>query len=157
VVWGFSDNPYIPHGVPAYVASVLRSLGYRASVRLVPFARWTDEINSHAQVTATLDWVPNYPAPSAYLPGFFGCHGVYDPGHACDPQLDRQMRSATALQLVDPSRAAALWREIDHELVDRAWWVTTVQQHPPELVSKRLRNYEFSPIGDFIADQAWVR
>jgi hypothetical protein len=67
------------------------------------------------------------------------------------------MRQADALQLVDPSRAAAMWRRIDHELVDRAWWATTVEQHPPELVSKRLRNFEGSPIGDFIADQAWLR
>jgi hypothetical protein len=32
-----------------------------------------------------------------------------------------------------------------------------VNSHPPEFVSKRLGNYEFHPIGDFIADQAWVR
>jgi peptide/nickel transport system substrate-binding protein len=162
VVWGSSDFPYIPHGVPAYIASVLRSLGYRASIHLVPFGEWNDNLSKRMQIGAGLDWVPNYPAPSAYLPGFFGCHGFYghgdyDPGHACDPALDRQMRQADALQLVDPRRAAALWSRIDRELVDRAWWATTVQQHPPELVSKRLRNFEGSPIGDFIADQAWLR
>jgi peptide/nickel transport system substrate-binding protein len=162
VVWGSSDFPYIPRGVPAYIASVLRSLGYRASVHLVPFGDWNDSLSERMQVGAGLDWVPNYPAPSAYLPDFFGCHGFYghgdyDPGHACDPALDRQMRQADALQLVDPRRAAALWRRIDRELVDRAWWATTVEQHPLELVSKRLRNFEGSPIGDFIADQAWLR
>jgi peptide/nickel transport system substrate-binding protein len=162
VVWGSSDFPYIPHGVPAYIASVLRSLGYRASIHLVPFGEWNDSLSKRMQIGAGLDWVPNYPAPSAYLPGFFGCHGFYghgdyDPGHACDPALDRQMRQADALQLVDPRRAAAMWNRIDRELVDRSWWATTVQQHPPELVSKRLRNFEGSPIGDFIADQAWLR
>jgi peptide/nickel transport system substrate-binding protein len=162
VVWGDSDFPYIPHGVPAYVASVLRSLGYRASVHLVHFGNWNDSLSERMQVGAGLDWVPNYPAPSAYLPDFFGCHGFhghgdYDPGHACDPTLDRQMRQADAVQLVDPRRAATLWGRIDRELVDRAWWATTVVQHPPELVSKRLRNFEGSPIGDFIADQAWLR
>ena len=114
------------------------------------------------QIGAGLDSVPNYPAPSAYLPDFFGCHGFhghgdYDPGHACDRALDRQMQQADGLQLVDPRRAAALWGRIDRELVDRAWWATTVEQHPPELVSKRLRNFEGSPIGDFIVDQAWLR
>ncbi|MFZ1879832.1 MAG: BTAD domain-containing putative transcriptional regulator [Gaiellaceae bacterium] len=162
VVWGSSDFPYIPHGVPAYVASVLRSLGYRASVHLVRFGDWNDSLSRRMQVGAGLDWVPNYPAPSAYVPGFFGCHGFYghgdfDPGHACDSALDRQMRRADELQLVDPGRAAALWSRIDRELVDRAWWATTVEQHPPEFVSKRLRNFEGSPIGDFIADQAWLR
>jgi hypothetical protein len=83
-------------------------------------------------------------------------HGDYDPGHACDPAVDRQMRQADALQLVDPRQAAKLWSRIDRELVDRASWATTAQ-HPPELVSNCLRNFEFSPIGDFIADQAWLR
>jgi hypothetical protein len=64
----------------------------------------------------------------------------------------RQTRSS-----FDPRRAATSWRRIDHELVDRAWCATTVQPHPPELVSKRLHNFEFSLVGDFIADQAWVR
>ena len=162
VVWGSSDFPYIPHGIPAYVASVLRSLGYRASVHLVHFGDWNDSLSKRMQIGAGLDWVPNYPAPSAYLPDFFGCHGFhghgdYDPGHACDRALDRQMQQADGLQLVDPRRAAALWGRIDRELVDRAWWATTVEQHPPELVSKRLRNFEGSPIGDFIVDQAWLR
>jgi peptide/nickel transport system substrate-binding protein len=161
VVWGSSDFPYIPHAVPAYIASVLRSLGYRASVHLVPFGDWNDSLSERMQIGAGLDWVPTYPAPSAYLPDFFGCrgfygHGDYDPGHACDPALDRQMRQAGALQLADPRRAAALWSRIDRELVDEAWWATTVEQHPPELVSERLHNFEGNPIGDFIADQAWL-
>jgi hypothetical protein len=40
--------------------------------------------------------------------------------------------------------------------VNNAYWVTTVNGHEPELVSKRLKNYQYSP-GDFIADQVWLR
>jgi hypothetical protein len=29
--------------------------------------------------------------------------------------------------------------------------------HTPELVSSRVRNYQFHPVWDFIASQAWVR
>jgi peptide/nickel transport system substrate-binding protein len=156
-VWGFSDFPYIPHTVPAYIASVLRSLGYPSNVHLVPFERWTRAINRKAQVTATLDWVPDYPAPSSYLPGFFGCDGKRDAGHGCDPALGPLMKRAESLQAVDPARAAMLWTRIDHKLVDEAWWAPTVRPHPPEITSTRLRNYEFNPIGDFVADQAWLR
>lgn len=44
----------------------------------------------------------------------------------------------------------------DHMITDRAYWVTTENVHPPAFVSRRLRNYEFSPAGDFLADQAWL-
>ncbi len=33
----------------------------------------------------------------------------------------------------------------------------TATLQTPELVSKRLGNYQFHPVWDFIADQAWVR
>ncbi len=29
--------------------------------------------------------------------------------------------------------------------------------HAPELVSSRLRNFQFHPVWDFIADQVWLR
>jgi peptide/nickel transport system substrate-binding protein len=156
-VWGFSDVPYIPHAFPAYVASVLRSLGYRTTVHLVPFARWNNTITEHAQVIAGLDWLPDYPEPSSYVPAFLGCRGTYDVGHGCDPAVDRLMRKASELELSHPAAAAALWMRVDHKLVDEAWWAPTVNNHPPELVSRRLGNYEYHPLGDFIADQAWVR
>jgi hypothetical protein len=41
--------------------------------------------------------------------------------------------------------------------VNNAYWVTTVNGHETELVSKRLKNYQYSPVEDFIADQVWLR
>jgi hypothetical protein len=35
--------------------------------------------------------------------------------------------------------------------------VTTVNGHEPEFVSRRLENCQYSPVGDFIADQVWLR
>jgi hypothetical protein len=32
-----------------------------------------------------------------------------------------------------------------------------VNLQEPELVSKRLGNYQYSPVWGFIADQAWLR
>jgi peptide/nickel transport system substrate-binding protein len=156
-VWGFSNFTYLPHGFPAYVASVLRAIGYRSIVHLVPFEKWNAAINRRAAVVATLDWLPDFPSPSDFVPSFFGCNGSQDPGHACDPEVDRLMTRAVALQSLDRSQAAALWTEIDHRLVEEAWWAPTVNPRIPELTSKSVGNYQVNPIDDFITDQIWVR
>ena len=57
----------------------------------------------------------------------------------------------------DPPRAAALWSQIDHELADRAYWVPTVSLRVPEIVSKRVQNYQHSPLWGFIPSQVWLR
>jgi hypothetical protein len=91
------------------------------------------------------------------VPGFFGCHGGFSNGYVCDPALDLEMGRATALELKDPRRAAALWLRIDHEIVDGAYWVPTVSLRSPEIVSRRVRNYQHSPLWGFIASQVWLR
>jgi hypothetical protein len=154
---GSPDEGFIPRELPACITSALRSLGYRTTLHLVPIANMTAEIWRRIQIATDGDWLPDYPTPSSYLPGFFGCRGALGHGTVCDPKLDRQMRQASDLQLRDPSRATALWARIDRELTDRAYWVPTVSLGAAELVSKRLRNYQFNPFGDFIADQAWLR
>jgi peptide/nickel transport system substrate-binding protein len=156
-VWGATDVLGVPRGMPAYIASVLRSLGYRTRLHLVPIASITLARRRTLQLTVDGDWGPDYPLPSALLPKFFGCHGGYSNGYVCDPALDRRMRAASALQARDPQRAAALWAQVDRDVVDRAYWVPTVNAHAPELVSARLRNFEYNPIWDFIASQAWLR
>ena len=156
-VWGTTDVLGVPRGLPAYVASLLRSLGYRTRLHLAPLSSIGYAMRSRFQLSVDGDWAPDFPMPSALLPKFFGCRGGYSNGYVCDPALDRKMRRASLLQLRDPQRAAALWAEIDHDIVDRAYWVPTVNSHGPELVSARLRNYQYNPIWDFIADQVWLR
>ena len=67
------------------------------------------------------------------------------------------MRRATALQERDPRRAAVVWSRIDHEIAAGAYWVPTVSLRSPEIVSKRVRNYQYSPLWGFIASQVWLR
>jgi hypothetical protein len=35
-------------------------------------------------------------------------------------------------------------------------WVPTVTHSDIELTSRRLRNYQYSPVGGFLADQSWL-
>jgi YVTN family beta-propeller protein len=157
-VWGATDLPGIPGELPAYVVHVLRSLGYRASLHLIPYATFSPTMRRGIQLSVDGDWVPDYPAPSSYIPQFFDCHGGNNrKRYVCDPKLDRQMQQASALELQDSARAASLWAKVDHEIVDRAFWVPTVNVRSTELVSKRLRNYQYHPVWGFMVDQVWLR
>jgi ABC-type transport system substrate-binding protein/DNA-binding SARP family transcriptional activator len=155
-VWGASDSLGVPRGVPAYVASVLRSLGYRVQLHMVRGATISYAKRRTFQLSADGDWAPDYPAPSALLPPFFGCSGGYTNGYVCDRELERLMRAASSAQLRAPERAAALWAQVDRRIVDQAYWVPTVISHAPAFVSARLRNYQYNPIWDFVAGQSWV-
>ena len=67
------------------------------------------------------------------------------------------MARANTLEATDPTRADALWARIDRSAVDEALWVPLANSHAVELVSKRLRNYQYNALLGFLADQAWVR
>ena len=157
VVWGYSDPSGVPHTVPEYIARVLRSLGYKARVRVAPAASMTTAVRRHLQLSADGDWEADYPSPSSYIPQFFGCGGGNSNGYFCDRRLDRKMQRATMLDLNHPLRAAALWTQVDHELTDQAAWVPMVSLRLVDLVSTRLRNYQYNPLWGFIADQVWLR
>jgi ABC-type transport system substrate-binding protein/DNA-binding SARP family transcriptional activator/DNA-binding beta-propeller fold protein YncE len=155
-VWGAADSA-VPTQVPRHVADVLRSLGYRVRLHVVPSSTIRPAMRRDFQLTAEGDWLPDYPAPSAYLPLFFGCGGSLSNGYTCDPELDREMLRASRLQLTDPARSAALWTKINRRLVDEAFWVPTVNIQEAEIVSRRVRNYQFSPVSGFLPDQVWLR
>jgi peptide/nickel transport system substrate-binding protein len=156
-VWGLSDEPVIPRELTAYVGGVLRSLGYRVHVHLLRFNSITQAMRRGHQMSTDGDWLPNYPAPSAYLPRFVACGGSNGNGYVCNRRLDAQMARALSDQLDDPRRAEDEWARVDHLITDEAYWVPTVTDRYVDLASKRVRNYEFSPVWGFIADQAWVR
>jgi peptide/nickel transport system substrate-binding protein len=147
----------IPRRLPAYVAGVLRALGYRTTLHRLPLASITAVQRRRFQLSIDGDWLPDYPTPSSYLPDSFGCHGGQRPGYGCDRRLDRHMQNAATLQVRDPVRAARVWTRVDHALTDRAMWVPTVNVQAPELVSRRVRNYQYHPVWGFIADQVWLR
>jgi YVTN family beta-propeller protein len=153
-VWGASDEFVVPRQLTAYVGNVLRSLGYRVRVHLERIGSITVAARRSRQMSADGDWLPAYPTPSSYVPPFFACNGGYSNGYVCNRGLDADMARALSLQLRDPQKAAALWMRIDHEVTDLSYWVPTVTARVVELVSKRIRNYQFQPIYGFIATQA---
>jgi YVTN family beta-propeller protein len=156
-VWGSPDEGYVPPTAAPYVAAVLRSLGYRVELHMIPFATISRAMLRHVQVSVNGDWVANYPDPSSYLPEFFGCGGVSGNGYYCNPGLDREMQQATQLESSNPPRSRALWALVDRQLTDAAVWVPTVTLRQIDLTSQRLGNYEYNPVWGFLVDQSWVR
>ena len=114
----------LPPGLSVYIAHVLRSLGYRTRFHVVPYAQFP--ARSSIGISVDGDWLADYPAPSAYIPLFFGCGRGSINGYVCDPRLERLLRLALGLQAVDVRRASTVWTQIDHYLVDRAYWVPMV-------------------------------
>ena len=156
-VWGTPDEGYVPPTTTAYVAGVLRTLGYRVRIRLVPIATVTQAMRTHFQLSADGDWVAPYPDPSSYIPQYFSCGGGNGNGFYCNPRLDREMQQATQLELINPLRSRALWESVDRQLTDNAVWVPTVTPREVDLTSNRLHNYEYNPVWGFLADQSWLR
>lgn len=154
-IWDVSDTGRAEPVVP-YLARLLRTLGYRPRVRVVtsrqlqqaPFA-----------VRAQVDLIPvtfgpDWPSPAETYSFFLSCGGAYNWNDFCDHTLDRRARQAEALRIADPKRSDAQWAAIDRQLVDRAALVPLTSQRIVDIVSKRLRNYEFSPVYHFLPAQA---
>jgi ABC-type transport system substrate-binding protein/DNA-binding SARP family transcriptional activator/DNA-binding beta-propeller fold protein YncE len=154
VVRGSSNATAIPPGEPAYVARVLRSLGFNATTRLANSSTITFVDRRSFQLSVDGDWLPDFPNAASILPPFFGCHGTHNHRYYCNPALDLLMQKATDSE--DPVRAARLWAVADRLITDEAYWVPTISLNEVDLVSRRLHNYVYSPVWGFLADQAWV-
>jgi peptide/nickel transport system substrate-binding protein len=156
-VWGSPDEGYVPPDVPRYVASVLRTLGYRATAHLRPITSITEPMQTRFQLSSNGDWLSDYPDPSSYIPAFFSCGGGNSNDYICDRALDHQMHNAELLERTNPAAADALWESVDRELTNQADWVPTVSAREVDLVSKRLGNYQFNPVWGFLVDQSWIQ
>jgi len=151
-----APNGYTPIATSGYIAGVLRGLGYRVRVSVIPYASITPAMWNSFQIQDTGDWIPAYPDPSSYVPSFFSCGGANSNDYYCNPEIDHEMRHAELLEPTDPPAASALWERVDRQLTNYAEWVMTVATREVELTSARLRNYEYNPVWGFLADQAWV-
>ena len=146
-----------------YAASVLEALGYRATVtRRRDFGAIYDP-RAHVQAGPTY-WGADYAAPSDFLAKNLSCAAFSrnpdrnnNLSEFCSPRIDAQMRRAAAAQSTSPDRANRMWAAIDHEVVDAAPWVPLFNPRGPEVLSKRVGNYQFSPAYGSLIDQLWVR
>ena len=156
------DPSFIP--LARYVAAVLRSLGYRASVATVKGKTWRPYVariaapQTKAQIGVS-NWIPDFADNTAIFPVLLGCGVSRHLNFAgfCDAGTDRLIRRAGELEATDQAAASHLWTRIDRRIIDQAPWIPLVYWRSNELVSRRLGNYTYNPQLGFFIDQAWVR
>jgi peptide/nickel transport system substrate-binding protein len=151
-VWGWTDDPTISPRVIRYTADVLRRLGYRTRVELVPHSFVPSPTSVQLIPAGWLDI-----AAYTFFAHWLSCAGEGDHGWFCDPRLDRAMRDARSLEAENPRAAATRWAIIDRDIVDRAVWLPLVNARLIDFVSARVRNYQFHPYWGIMADQLWLR
>ena len=148
----------------AVAAPLLKQLGFRAQARHLGGEYYAKAGDSRLKVQAGVQsWGADFPAPwnfffllscRSFVPGTGN-----NPNFAefCDPEIDRQITRARALQASDPALASSLWSKIDHELVDQAPVVPLVNPKQVDFLSQRAGNYQYNPQWGVLLDQLWVR
>ena len=148
-----------------FMASVLRSLGYRTRTRLVQDVQnyFTLITGSHTRAqTGYYGWSSDFASEGGFLRPLFACAGIApgmgtNPSKFCSHSIDGQIDHASAVQAQDPPAAHALWRRIESELLAQAPTVPTYNRKNVDFVGKRVGNYQFHPQWGTLLDQLWVR
>ncbi len=137
-----------------FITRVLKRLGYRASLHLVPPSSYFN-IPWHSIQVSIFGFNADYPAASSILPTF-RC-GYPEPPLFCDRTADRMMNRARRLEAGNQTQANAIWAKVDRRLVDRGASVPVYNNKAVDFVSRRVGNYQHHPQWGILLDQLWVR
>jgi YVTN family beta-propeller protein len=162
-VWSWGNLP----DIGPYAVKLLRSLGYRASLRTrngYGYFEVVGDSRTRAQI-GTTEWISDYPAASGFFNAVLTCDSFLprNPGNSndaefCDPSIDRRIRRALNAQATNPDAARGLWEGIDRDTTDRAPWVPLVNPRIVDVLGTRVGNYQYSYAGPGpLIDQLWVR
>jgi DNA-binding SARP family transcriptional activator/ABC-type transport system substrate-binding protein len=149
----------------AYFASVLRDLGYRASLRVLgdeAYYKTISDPRGQAQAGPNT-WFKDYTSPADFFRPLFSCSALEveaftsNISRFCDGGLDRRMARASDLQTSDPAAAGEEWARVDRAIVNSAAVVPYANGLDVTLLSRRVGNYQFNPEWGVLLDQLWVR
>jgi ABC-type oligopeptide transport system substrate-binding subunit len=153
--------------VAAYVASVLRSLGYETRVKtFTDIGAYYGALEDPRQRfdLAWSAWLPTFPSAADVLYPLFSCPSFRPRakdwsnfGRFCSPPIDREIGRALRLEIGDPQAAGTLWGRVDHDLADQAAAMPFAIGQNFDLVSIRVGNYQRNPFWGPLFDQMWVK
>jgi YVTN family beta-propeller protein len=154
--------------VSTFIVSVLRELGYRASIITPPSSVLQANVNDSRRSVQADDtsWEADYPAASDFLARFFRCssfrladpNATNDGSFFCDPAIDRLMDAAEREGATDPDEADATWARVDREVTDAAPWVPLVSVNWVDFLSARVGGYQYDQALDGpLLDQMFIR
>jgi peptide/nickel transport system substrate-binding protein len=161
-----SDSTPVDKGYALYFRDMLNSLGYKARLQILSNAiQYPYVQNSKNKVEmAFSDWFSDYPGASDFLDILLGCDSFHPNSNAspniaefCNKTIQPKMTRALAQGATSPTAANQSWAKIDREVTDEAPWVAMFNPKYLDFVSKRVKNYTFSPQWYFLIDQASVK
>ncbi|HEY5247864.1 MAG TPA: ABC transporter substrate-binding protein, partial [Dermatophilaceae bacterium] len=148
------------HTLNAYLATVLRQLGFRVKLREVPPAHGHDLLQAlgHAQITSGPGWTADRPTASSFYDAVFSCKSVIArAGWYCNPRVERAAAEAHQAEMSDPARANRLWAAVDSMITDDAPVVALGNATLTTLISPRVGNYQSLPGAGPLLSQMWVK
>jgi YVTN family beta-propeller protein len=148
---------WVRHG--RALVNVLRTLGYKASLRTLPFNKYWGYVQDprhHAQIGPQF-WAADFPGASDFLWLLFSCRmpAQSNMSHFCDPASDRLMHRALAT--TDRPAADRLWAQAERRIMHQAAAVPIVNPGTIDVLSARVGNYQYQGVGPVLIDQLWVR
>jgi YVTN family beta-propeller protein len=152
-IWTFPERKPIVR----YFASLLRQLGYRSSLRVLPVGRYYSTLyEGKERVQAGYNgWYADYLAPANFA-DLYKCSDADNFSQFCDQGIDGQLDRALAAQGSDPAASIALWQDVDRAMTDAAPSVELLNRKSAVLVSERVENVQQHPLYGVLEDQLWV-
>ena len=160
-----SEDTVVSRAIGVYLQDVLNSLGYKASV--TPISQniqftYIQNTNNNVQISIS-QWFQDYPSPSNFLEVLFSC-ASFTPGSDasvnisgfCDAGVDAMMTEAKNASITDPAKAAEIWTDVDKAVTDKAPVAVLFTPKRVDFISKRVKNFTFSPQFYWIISQSWV-
>jgi peptide/nickel transport system substrate-binding protein len=159
-VWNY------PGVAGAYLVSLLRGLGYRASLHTVSAETFYGAIGDarrKVQIGET-SWGADFPAASTFFLNSLTCRSFEeDPTNTanfagfCDPRVDKLAAEAQTEQLTNPATARTLWARLDRAVTNQAPWVPVFNNSWTVFVSSRIGNCQVHANYGPLLDQMWIR
>jgi peptide/nickel transport system substrate-binding protein len=156
----------VDRGLGLYFVGLLNSLGYKASLQaLSPDIQYPYIQNSknHPQF-AFSSWYQDYPAASDFLNILLGCGSFHPNSNSspniaefCEKGIQSKMDKAGQMGITDPEGANKLWAQVDKQVTDQAPWVAMFNPKFIDVLSTRVKGYQFSPQWYFLLAQASVQ
>jgi peptide/nickel transport system substrate-binding protein len=160
-------NDQVGTALAEQMVADLDAIGYKASTQLLtaaaqyPFVQ--NSANSSKWNVAWSAWYQDYPAPSDFLNVLLGCGTIHKNSDAspniaafCDPTIQTQINKAESVEATDPTEAASLWTQVDHEDTQQAPWVDLYNPKQIDFLSKNGNGYEWNPQWYILIDQLWL-
>ncbi len=149
------------------MVSDLNAIGYKASSQLmatgVQYPYIQNSSNSANWNVAWSAWYQDYPAPADFLNVLLGCTTIHPNSDAspniaayCSQSTQTQINKAESEEAANPTAAAKLWTQIDHEDTNAAPWVDLYNPKQIDFLSKNVNGYEWNPQWYILIDQLWL-